>query len=228
METDIEKNLVSVRERIERAALKSGRDPSGVRLVAVTKTVGVDLINRAIDAGVGIIGENRVKDAKEKFGKIGARAGWHMIGHLQRNKVKDALRIFEMIHSVDSLRLARAIDGEAAGRNITVPVMVEVNVSGEETKYGVVPGEVREIIEAAGRFGNIRVCGLMTMAPFVQDAEEVRPVFRELRRLRDELRRSGFDVEYLSMGMTQDFEVAIEEGATHVRIGSAIFGPRNY
>jgi len=222
----IEGNLASVVKRIEGAANRAGRDPSGIELVAVTKTVGVDAIRQAIDAGVEIVGENRVQDAKEKHAALGGRVRWHMIGHLQRNKVRDALGIFEMIHSVDSLRLARAIDGEAEKRSIVVPVMVEVNVSGETTKYGVAPDNLEEMVAAMGEMKNISTCGLMTMAPFVADAEEVRPVFAGLRRLRDGLRESGFDVPYLSMGMTQDYEVAIEEGATHVRIGSAIFGPR--
>ena len=223
---DIEGNLANVRERIEAAASRAGRDPSGIELVAVTKTVGVEAVRRAIGAGVEIIGENRVQDAKEKHGSIGTAARWHMIGHLQRNKVRDALRIFEMIHSVDSLRLARAIDDEAEKRSTIVPVMVEVNVSGESTKYGVAHGDLREMIAAMGEMKSIRTCGLMTMAPFVADPEEVRPVFAALRCLRDDLRDSAPGLEYLSMGMTQDYEVAIEEGATHVRIGSAIFGPR--
>jgi PLP dependent protein len=223
---DIEGNLAKVKERMASAASRAGRDPGGIELVAVTKTVDVDAIRRAIEAGVEVVGENRVQDAKGKHAALDGAVRWHMIGHLQRNKVRDALGIFEMIHSIDSLRLARAVDGEAAKRSMIVPVMVEVNVSGEQTKYGVAPGDLAALVAAMGELENIRTCGLMTMAPFVADAEEVRPVFASLRRLRAGLRDSGFDVPYLSMGMTQDYEVAIEEGATHVRIGSAIFGPR--
>ncbi|MEA1958529.1 MAG: YggS family pyridoxal phosphate-dependent enzyme [Chloroflexota bacterium] len=218
---DIARNLSEVKRRIARAADKAGRSPDEITIIAVTKTIAIPAIEAAIDAGIEHFGENRVQEAEDKIVKLiasGRRPIWHMIGHLQRNKVKTALDIFDIIHSIDSLRLAQSVSAQA---NISVPVLLEVNIADEETKSGFPAGGLPEAVAEISRLPNLSVKGLMTVAPFVSDAEEVRPVFRELRKLRDTL-----GLEHLSMGMSDDFEVAIEEGATMVRLGRIIFGER--
>ncbi len=225
----VAENLEKVRKRIEAACERSGRDPSEVKLVAVTKTVPVEVIEEAISAGVTDIGENRVQEARTKYEAIGNKVRWHMIGYLQRNKVKYAVRIFDMIHSVDRIELVKELEKRLSKENKIMPVLIEVNVAGEETKHGVDPrdlfGLAREVLSSK----HLKAIGLMTMAPYVEDPEEVRWVFKKLRELRDELNeRFGEKVfSELSMGMSNDFEVAIEEGATMVRIGTAIFGERS-
>ncbi|MBM4048589.1 MAG: YggS family pyridoxal phosphate-dependent enzyme, partial [Planctomycetes bacterium] len=218
-------NLAGVRARMAAACARAGRATESVRLVAVTKTVSPDAARALFELGVPDLGENRVQQAEEKVAALsGLGIRWHMIGHLQRNKVKKAVEIFEMIHSVDSFRLAEEINKQCERRNRPMPVLIEVNVSGEATKSGVAPGQLRELVTRAAQLPFVRVQGLMTMAPIAQNPEDVRPVFRRLRELRDELASvPNAELKELSMGMTQDFEVAIEEGATMIRVGTALF-----
>jgi len=226
-------NLRSVRQRIAISCKKSGRDPEGITLVCVTKTASPDEIREAAGAGAHVLGENRVQEAARKAPLVGAGLTWHLIGHLQTNKARDAVRLFSLIHSVDSIRLAEAIDKEASKAGTIQDILVQVNVAGEEAKFGVAPAAAGELTRAAQALPHLRMRGFMTIAPFVDDPETVRPVFRALRELRDELRtslstkyqvlRTDTEPWELSMGMTDDFEVAIEEGATIVRIGRAIF-----
>jgi hypothetical protein len=211
----------AVRARIAAACQRSGRDPSEVALIGITKTHPPELIAAAHAAGLRDFGENRVQEAAAKIEALRASditPRWHLVGHLQRNKVTAALMLFDILHSVDSLRLAEAIDARAER---PVPAFIEVNVAGEASKFGVAPGDVKEMAAALGRMRNIDLRGLMTVAPQVDDPELVRPVFRQLREMRD-----GLGLSALSMGMTDDFEVAVEEGSTHVRVGRAIFGAR--
>ena len=195
--------------------------------MAVTKTATMGQIEEAINAGVKIIGENRVQDAKEKYQNLTAGIEWHLIGHLQTNKVKYAVEIFNCIHSVDSIKLAQEIDKRSKQFGKIMDVLVEVNVSGEESKYGIKLEEVKPFIKNISEFLRIKVRGLMTIAPIVKDKEEVRPYFRKLRELSKEIKSKNIEnvkMDYLSMGMTKDFEIAIEEGANMVRIGRGIFG----
>lgn len=215
----IAERLQAVRARIAAACERAGRDPREVTLIAVTKGFGVEAVREAVAAGATDIGENRVQEAAEKREKLaGLDVAWHMIGHLQTNKVKDALRVFGIIHSVDSIHLSETISRRAL---TPVPVFLEVNVAGEATKSGLALDELHEAYAAISRMHNIEVRGLMTVAPVARDAEEVRPTFRVLAEA-----ARGLGLTQLSMGMTDDFEVAIEEGATHVRVGRAIFGER--
>jgi len=217
----IEQNVRDIERRIAGACERAGRSPDEVTLVAVTKTIEVPAIEAAFNAGLRDFGENRVQEAKpkiEQLESLRAQLTWHMVGHLQTNKAKTAVDIFDIIHSVDSLRLAEALSRRSQKR---LPVLIEVNVAAEATKGGFGLPEVDEAIRQIGRLPNIEIEGLMTLAPWVSDAEEVRPVFRRLRQLGDAL-----GLRHISMGMTDDFEVAIEEGATLVRIGRAIFGER--
>lgn len=222
----IHDNVQALRQRISRAASSAGRDPDEIAIVAVAKTYPAAAIEQAIAGGIKIIGENRVQEAKEKHGAIGDRVEWHMVGHLQTNKVKEALGIFSMIQSLDSMRLAQEIE-KRAERGVTC--LIEVNTSAEPTKYGLAPGEVFDFCESLTDLKKIDIQGLMTIGPgwAVQDPEASRPCFRMLRELQEELAQE-FDRPFpvLSMGMTSDFEVAIEEGSTMIRIGTAIFGPR--
>jgi len=195
--------------------------PDEITLVAVTKGFEASIIKTAFDCGIKNFGENRVQEAEEKIGQLSdlkPDVTWHMVGHLQSNKAKTAVELFDIIHSVDSVRLA-----EILSRRVQkpLPVLLEVNVSGEATKGGFSVGEIAAAVEEISQLSDLKVMGLMTIAPFVSEPEEVRPVFRKLRELRDSLR-----LEHLSMGMTDDFEVAVEEGATMLRIGRAIFGER--
>ena len=221
-------NLRSVRERVAAACQRAGRSPDEVTIVGVSKTFPPPLVIEACRAGLTDVGENRVQEAAAKIPAVealGSRPRWHLVGHLQTNKVKTALGLFDIIHSVDSLRLAEFISRQVASLSVRqagpLPVLLEINVAGEASKSGLGPEETGPALEQIARLPGLAVQGLMTVAPLVDDPEEVRPVFRELRRLRDDLGLCD-----LSMGMTDDFEVAIEEGATIVRIGRAIFGPR--
>ena len=218
---DIERNIQEVTSRIAQACERAGRSADEITLVAITKTVEPSAIRAAFQAGVRQFGENRVQEAKAKLGElenIKSRSTWHMVGHLQTNKVKTAIELFDIIQSVDSLRLAEFLSRHAQE---TIPILLEVNMAGEATKGGFAADEVSQAIKKIGLMPNLEIKGLMTIAPLVRNPEEIRPVFRRLRELRDSL-----GLERLSMGMTDDFEVAIEEGATIVRIGRAIFGER--
>ncbi len=226
MET-IKNNLEIIKEKIEKAALMANRNPEEIKLVAVTKTATIEQIEEAINAGVKIIGENKIQEAKEKYKILSADIEWHLVGHLQTNKVKYAIEIFDCIHSVDSIKLAEEIDKRSLQFGKITNVLIEVNVSGEETKYGIRPEEVKPFLKETSGFSRIRVRGLMTIAPIAEDKEEVRPYFRKLRELSEEINSKNLKnvkIDYLSMGMTEDFEVAIEEGANMVRIGRGIFG----
>ena len=218
---NVEANLRDIERRIAASCKRAGRSPDEVTLVAVTKTIDVSAVEAAFRAGVRHFGENRVQEAIpkiEQLAELRPDLTWHMIGHLQTNKAKTAADIFDIIQSVDSLKLAETISRRSER---TVPVLIEVNVGGEATKSGFSPTEVGEAVRQIGKLPNISIEGLMTIAPLVSDAEEVRPVFRRLREMGEAL-----GLRHLSMGMTDDFEVAIEEGATLVRIGRAIFGER--
>lgn len=227
---NVRENIAWVLERIAAASRRSGRRPEDITLVAVTKTVPVERIQEAVDCGLQDLGENRVQELLAKQPHI-AGVKWHLIGHLQRNKVRQVWDRVTLIHSVDSLELAREIDKRATTAGRRVDILLEVNVAGEESKFGLTPEAVLPMVREVTGLPGVHICGLMTVAPLVADPEEVRPVFQRLAALRrevDALHLPGVDMTYLSMGMTNDFEVAIEAGANMVRIGSAIFGARDY
>jgi pyridoxal phosphate enzyme (YggS family) len=232
-------NIKEVQQRISAAAQKAGRDPSEITLVAVTKTIPVEQIKEAIATGITDIGENRIQEAKPKIEQLKSNTSqvishksqvtYHLVGHLQTNKVKLAIELFNLIHSVDSLHLAEAISKRCREINKVMPVLLEVNVSGETSKFGIPPEKLLEILDKIAILPNIQVEGLMTIAPFSEDPENARPHFRKLKKLFEEIKQKqiqNIEMKYLSMGMTDDFEVAIEEGANVVRIGRAIFGER--
>jgi len=226
----VAQNLQACRQKIAAAARRSGRAPEAVELVAITKGVPVELIREAIDQGVLHLGENKVQETLARYDVLNvyaAAAGhkllWHMVGHLQSNKAKDAVRLFDVIHSVDTIRLAEEIDKAASRRGKVQDILLEVNVSGEASKYGFAPRDVKNAVQNLTALPRIRILGLMTVAPIVADPEKARPYFRALKELALDLFVHG---PILSMGMTDDFEVAVEEGATHVRIGRGIFGSR--
>jgi len=225
--TTLARNLKTVRDRIQVALARSDTPVRDIRLVVVTKTVGSDPVELLASEGVTDIGENRVQQAFAKHEQLGhGPYVWHMIGHLQTNKVRRALEVFDRIDSVDSLKLARAISSEAERLGRTVPVLVEVNAGGEEQKYGVQPEKAPELIARVAELSNIAVEGLMTMAPLTDDEERIRPAFRRLRELSrrsDAVHIPGVAMHELSMGMSNDFEIAVEEGSTMVRVGTAIF-----
>ena len=218
---DVAGNVARVQERIARAAMRAGRAPGTVLLVGISKSVDVERIRRALAAGLPALGENRVQEAREKIGVLGRPVPWHMVGHLQINKARDAVLLFDLIHSVDRLELARELDRRAAAAGKVAEVLVQVNLAGEATKGGFAPDELKGALEALGGLSALRVRGLMTIPPPVEHGEQARAWFRRLRELGDEA-----GLEHLSMGMSDDFEVAVEEGATMVRVGTAIFGPR--
>ena len=225
----IRSNIEAVRKKVERAAVKSGRKPEDVKIVAVTKTVPPDIILHAIEAGICDLGENRVQELCQKYDIINRVVSWHLIGHLQTNKVKYIVDKVAMIHSVDSIELVREIDKRAGKINRIIEILIQVNVSGEKSKFGIAPERVHDFVIEAGKYGNLKVKGLMTIAPFVDNPEDVRHVFARLRKIFIDIRQENIDnidMDYLSMGMSGDYEVAIEEGANVVRIGTAIFGKR--
>jgi hypothetical protein len=230
MEINIVGNINTIKQRIVSAAVKCGRDPDSIKLLAVTKTIPTEYIIKAIDAGITMLGENYVQEAKDKIAAIGSRAKWHMIGHLQTNKAKYVVTLFDYVHSVDRLELAQELDKRAGLINRKLNVLIEVNVSGEESKSGIPADDAPALIKQIAGLDNLAVRGLMTMAPYSNNPENSRLYFSTLRNLRDIISRqqiSGIQMEELSMGMTNDFEVAIEEGATIVRIGREIFGEEN-
>ncbi len=222
----IRENYLKVMDRITRAAQRVGRDPREVKLVAVSKTVEPVRIKEAIEAGISILGENYVQEAKKKIEEIGKKVSWHFIGHLQSNKAKYAVRLFDMIHSIDSLPLCEVLNLRAEREGRILPVMIEVNLSGETTKFGTAQENALELAKKVLQLKNLSLVGLMTMPPYFDDPEESRPYYRQLRRLKEKMAEEGIPLRELSMGMSNDFEVAIEEGTTYVRVGTAIFGVR--
>jgi hypothetical protein len=218
---DIRANLEGVHERVARACERAGRNPDDVLLIAVSKTVEIERIRLAVAAGVKALGENRVQEAKEKVAALGRPVPWHLIGSLQTNKARDAVQLFDWIHSVDRGELARELDRRAQQSERSVKVLVQVNVGEEPQKGGVEPSELKSLLDAMAGLRNLDVRGLMCIPPVAETAEASRPYFKRLRELRD-----AAGLEHCSMGMSGDFEVAIEEGATMVRVGTAIFGPR--
>jgi pyridoxal phosphate enzyme (YggS family) len=226
LEIDISQNIANVRRRIEIAAKKRGKAANDIALIAVTKTVSADCINQAISDGVKIIGENKVQEAREKFDHINQTIKKHMIGHLQRNKVKYAVKLFDMIQSVDTFRLAEEIDSRS---HVKMPILIEVNTSGESSKYGCPPEDAHNLMKEIAIMSNLEVNGFMTIGIFSNDSEKVRNCFKMLKGIYDEaqdLNLPNTNISVLSMGMSADFEIAIEEGANMVRIGTAIFGQR--
>ncbi|HVO66127.1 MAG TPA: YggS family pyridoxal phosphate-dependent enzyme [Syntrophales bacterium] len=229
MESTVSENIARIRNTIADAATRSGRKASDVRLMAVTKTVDDDRIMEAIEAGVDIIGESYVQEAKRKIEKMGRSLEWHMIGYLQSNKAKYAVRLFNMIHSVDRMDLASELDRRAKALSLVMKILIEVNVSGEETKSGVPYKEAVQLIRDVSVLNNLSIQGLMTMPPWFDDPEDARPYFVALRELREKVIAENInrvEMRELSMGMSGDYEVAVEEGATIVRVGRSIFGER--
>lgn len=229
---DIRENIRMIEEEIREAAARSGRDADGVLLCAVTKNHTVGDIEEAIRAGVTDIGENRVQELLEKYDQVQGKVRWHLIGHLQSNKVKYIIDKVSLIHSVDSLKLAQEINRRAAQHNLVMNILIEVNAAEDDAKFGVRVQDTKPLIEdILSTCSHVRICGLMTIAPYAVDPEEVRPVFAEMKELYDRLSlisHPQLDFRYLSMGMSNDRIVAIEEGATIIRVGTAIFGARNY
>ena len=227
----VAENLAQVQKNIEESCGNVNRDPGEVTLIAVSKTKPVEMLREAYDAGARVFGENKVQEIVDKYDHMPSDVKWHMIGHLQRNKVKYIVDKVAMIHSVDSFRLAETIEKEAAKKNVTVPILIEVNVAQEESKYGLKPEEVLPFIEEIADFSHIQIKGLMTIAPYVENAEENREIFRELKKLSVDIAAKNINnviMSVLSMGMTGDYMVAVQEGATMVRVGTGIFGARNY
>ncbi|MEE8045104.1 MAG: YggS family pyridoxal phosphate-dependent enzyme [Thermodesulfobacteriota bacterium] len=228
---DLESNLNSVRKRIENAAAKTGRDSSEIKLVAVTKKVEPERVIKSINLGINTFGENYAQEFRDKFKvlekEVDQEIKWHFIGQLQKNKVKYVMGKVELIHSLDSLSVAEEINKRAENMGITVPVLIEVDTGGEESKGGINPSKLEEFLKELRCLSSIDVQGLMTMPPYFDDPETARPYFYRLRELRDSLLASFPKLNELSMGMSGDFEVAIEEGATIIRVGSAIFGERD-
>ena len=226
----IEEKLDEVREKIREAAEKSGRRAEEITLVAVTKTHGAEEINRAIDAGVTDIGENKVQEILEKY-ELVKPVRWHLIGHLQTNKVKYIIDKVCLIHSVDSIHLMDEIERQAEKHSLVMPILIQVNISGEETKFGIRPEEIEEFLLHAGTLSHVKICGLMTIAPKVDKNISNRLHFDNIRKIFIDISQKKYDnvsMEYLSMGMSGDYQCAIEAGSNMVRVGSAIFGERNY
>ncbi len=222
----IKANIQNIQQRIKKAAEKSGRSAKEITLLAVTKYVSLDDMRYAIDAGIRAVGESKIQDAKQKFYQLGPVVDWHLIGHLQTNKARQAAAIFKMIHSIDSPRIADALDREAGRLDRRLDVLVEVNISQEESKFGIKPEETKQLAAMVAQKEHLRLRGLMTMAPYVENQELVRPYFRALKGLFEEIKIKqdpGPQWNTLSMGMSNDFEIALEEGATMVRIGTSLF-----
>ena len=224
-------NLKQVEDNIAKACARAGRDRSEVTLIAVSKTKPVEMLQEIYDEGVRTFGENKVQEICEKYEQLPSDIKWHMIGHLQRNKVKQVIDKAALIHSVDSYRLAQEISVQAQKKNICMPILVEVNIAQEESKFGISADDTIQLVEEIAALPNLEIKGLMTIAPFVTDPEENRTYFRQIKQLSVDIKNKNIDnvsMDVLSMGMTGDYEVAIEEGATMVRVGTGIFGARNY
>ena len=222
-------NLARVRERMAEAAIRSGRRPDSVKLVGVTKTVDVDRIKEAVSAGLQILGENYVQEARDKIRELGSPVSWHFVGRLQTNKAKYAVKLFDLIQTVDSFRLAKELNRRAQPLGRTISIIIQVNLASEASKGGVNPSECLSLIKQVATLENIQIRGLMTMPPFFDQPEIARPYFAQLRKMSQEIAEAqvpGIEMDELSMGMSGDFETAIEEGATLIRVGTAIFGER--
>lgn len=227
----VKENLMQVRENIKKACEKAGRDSSEVTLIAVSKTKPVPMLAEAYDAGSRDFGENKVQEIMDKYPVLPTDIRWHMIGHLQRNKVKYIVDKVRLIHSVDSLRLAEEISSQAEKKQVDVDILVEVNIAQEESKFGTSRAEALQLVEEIARLPHVHIQGLMTIAPFVENPEDNRKYFRQIKELSVDIMQKNIDnvnMSVLSMGMTGDYMVAIEEGATMVRVGTGIFGERNY
>ncbi len=226
----IAENVENICERIRNTCAKVGRNPNDVLFVAVSKTFSSDKVAQAVRSGVYDIGENFVQELTKKRNQLNdPRIRWHFVGHLQTNKMKYIAKFIHLIHSVENLRVAEEINKRAIAEGRTIDVLIEVNTSGEATKYGIEPAKTLEFVKSASQFPNVRVKGLMTIGPFLPNPEQSRPAFRLLRELKEKILSEGIEhveMQHLSMGMTNDFEVAVEEGSTIVRLGTAIFGPR--
>lgn len=224
---DIPARVAEVRDRMRRACARAGRSADSVRLIAVSKTRSAEEIMRAVQAGILDLGENRVQEAEAKQPRIDAPVKWHLVGHLQKNKARKAVELFDYVHSIDDVELGRRLDrlGEETGK---CPLsLVQVDLAGEETKHGIPGSDLFAVLEALGELKNLQIEGLMVLPPYLEQSDEVRPYFEKLRELSDQARRRGLlRGAELSMGMSHDFEVAIEEGATMIRVGTALFGPR--
>jgi len=229
--------LEKVRENIQQSAVKAGRNAAEIKLVAVSKTVKLEMILEAVKAGVTILGENRVQEASGKIKQITElrslftdhnKIEWHLIGNLQKNKAKTAVQFFDMIHSVDSIELARLLNNHARQTEKKQRILVQVKLSEEETKQGIVESDLIKLFEEISGLDNLKLEGLMTMPPYFEAAEKARPYFKRLRKIRNDAEKEGYILPELSMGMSNDYDVAIEEGSTMIRVGTAIFGSRKY
>lgn len=224
-------NFEAVEKNVADACARAGRERSEVTLIAVSKTKPVDMLREVYEAGARDFGENKVQEICEKYDQLPSDIRWHMIGHLQRNKVKQVIDKVALIHSVDSYRLAQEISVQAQKKGLTIPILIEVNIAGEESKFGISAQDTIQLVEEIASLPNLKIQGLMTIAPYVVDAEENRLYFRQIKQLSVDIKNKNIDnvsMDILSMGMTGDYEVAIEEGATMVRVGTGIFGARNY
>ncbi|MDS1029602.1 YggS family pyridoxal phosphate-dependent enzyme [Bacillota bacterium LX-D] len=229
--TQISANIQLIREKVNAAAKKAGRNPDDIKIIAVTKTVEAAQINEALKCGITAIGENRVQEILRKYDDVEGNVQWHLIGHLQTNKVKYIVNLVDMIHSLDKIELAQEISKRALQNHKEIPVLVQVNISEEESKFGLKAEETESFIQEAAGYPGLKIMGLMTIAPYEEESEQTRPVFRELKELSQFIAGKnipGVEMRYLSMGMTNDFEIAIEEGANLIRVGTAIFGARSY
>lgn len=227
----IRNNINAINQKIEAAAVKSGRKKEEILLLAVTKTIAVPIMKEAVECGLTELGENKVQEIMNKYEEMGENIKWHLIGHLQTNKVKYIIDKVCLIHSVDSLKLAKEISIRAQQKNILANILIEVNVASEESKYGVKPEDAENLIKLISLLPNICVKGLMTVAPFVENSEENRKYFRQMRQLLVDINAkniNNINMNTLSMGMTGDYEIAVEEGATIVRVGTGLFGARDY
>ncbi|WMI82043.1 YggS family pyridoxal phosphate-dependent enzyme [Anaerotignum sp. MB30-C6] len=227
----IAENIKAVEAKISAAAQRSGRKREDILLLAVSKTQTVEVIQQAVECGLTSLGENKVQEIMDKYEPMGESVHWHLIGHLQTNKVKYVVDKVDMIHSVESLKLANEIEKRAAAKGVVMDILVEVNIANEESKFGISPKEAETFIRELSTKEHLRVRGLMTVAPFVENSEENREYFRQMRQLQVDINGKKIDnivMDVLSMGMTGDYEVAIEEGATIVRVGTGIFGERDY
>lgn len=231
-EKQLLENVNTVYKKISHAAMRAGRSPDGIRLIAVTKTVSADSVKTAVEIGLREFGENRVQEAQKKISDPGLQLKnrsvlWHLVGHLQKNKARVAVNLFDLIQSIDSVALAEEVDRHAEKSGKRQRILLQVKLSDEESKYGILKKNIKDMLARISGYQNLQVEGLMTIPPFNDDTEKVRPFFAELRELRNSLELSGYSLPELSMGMSHDYEVAIEEGATMVRVGTALFGERN-